>query len=129
MAMPRNLPQPAFRAVYPAVAKSATLARRAVQGYCADWGRDAVADEAALVVTELVANVVRHAHTEIDVKVLRTPHGVRLEVSDGSTHLPVRRKAGPLSDGGRGLGLVDMLSASSGVDARSDGKTVWAELE
>jgi anti-sigma regulatory factor (Ser/Thr protein kinase) len=129
MAMPRNLSQPAFRATYPADAQSAALARGAVRFHCANWGRKAIADGAALVVTELVANAVRHAHTDIDLHVLRTPDGVRLEVSDGSVNLPVRRKAGPLSVGGRGLWLVDMLSASSGVDARSDGKTVWAELE
>jgi hypothetical protein len=128
MAMPRTPVQPIFRATYPSNAASAGVARAAVHDHCDAWGRGGIADEAALVVTELVANAVRHAGTPMDLRMLRIPHGVRLEVSDGCARLPVRRNADPLAEGGRGLLLVDTMSRSSGVDRRADGKTVWAEI-
>ena len=91
-----------------------------------------VCADTELVVTELVANAVRHAGTEITVRLAAlagVPGGVRAEVSDQSTR-PVRpRHANALEESGRGLFLVDILSSRWGADATSDGKTVWAEIE
>lgn len=118
-------------AVLPAEPRSAAHARSLVLVACNRWDADQVSADAELVVTELVANAVRHAGTEITVKLTLLegiPGGVRAEVSDSSTR-PVRpRHAGMLEESGRGLFLVDTLSSRWGADATTNGKTVWAEI-
>lgn len=116
-------------AVLPPRAASAAEAREIVTTQCAQWGFSNLCDDVALVVTELVANAVRHAGTEIKISLTQLDHGVRLEVRDGSTR-PLRPRAALSSDeGGRGLLLVDALSHRYGVLGEPDGKRVWVELE
>jgi anti-sigma regulatory factor (Ser/Thr protein kinase) len=116
-------------AVLPPRAASAALARELVTERCAAWGFSSLCDDIALVVTELVANAVRHAGTEIEISVAEIEHGVRLEVRDGSTR-PLRPRAALSSDeGGRGLLLVDALSNRYGVLGEPEGKRVWVELQ
>jgi anti-sigma regulatory factor (Ser/Thr protein kinase) len=118
-------------AVLPAEPRSAAHARSLVLVACSRWDADEVSSDAELVVTELVANAVRHAGSEITVRLAAlaaTPGGVRAEVSDRSTR-PVRpRHATMLEEDGRGLFLVDTLSSRWGAEATTDGKTIWAEL-
>ncbi|BEP14583.1 hypothetical protein acdb102_28940 [Acidothermaceae bacterium B102] len=117
--------------VLPAEPRSAAHARSLVTVACSRWQAEQVCADTELVVTELVANAVRHAGTEITVRlaaIAGTPGGVRAEVSDSSTR-PVRpRQASALEESGRGLLLVDILSSRWGADATTEGKTVWAEL-
>lgn len=95
---------------------------------CCSWGLASICDDVALVVTELVANAVRHAGTDIEISVAHITDGVRLEVRDGSTR-PLRPRAALSSDeGGRGLLLVDALSSRYGVLGDANGKSVWVEL-
>lgn len=85
-------------------------------------------DDAALLVTELVSNAVRHAGTPVTVRATLLGGLLRLEVEDGSTR-PVRDKADDLmAENGRGLLLVDALADRWGVEAHPHGKQVWAEL-
>ena len=115
-------------AVLPPRAASAARARELVMVQCAAWGFPSLCEDLALVVTELVANAVRHAGTDIIVSVVEIDHGIRLEVRDGSTR-PLRPRAALSSDeGGRGLLLVDALSHRYGVVGEPDGKRVWVEL-
>lgn len=115
-------------AVLPAHATSASLARDLATASCHDWHVDSLCDDVALVVTELVVNAIRHAGTDVRVRIEPIPGGVRLEVSDGSTR-PLRPRSAATSDeGGRGLLLVDALSHRYGVEAEARGKRVWAEL-
>jgi anti-sigma regulatory factor (Ser/Thr protein kinase) len=118
-------------AVLPAEPRSAARARNLVLVACTRWDAGQVAADAELVVTELVANAVRHAGTEITVRMATlhdVPGGVRAEVSDCSTR-PVRpRHASAFEESGRGLFLVDTLSHRWGAEATPDGKTVWAEI-
>lgn len=121
-------PTDALVAVLPCTASSAGVARKLTTERCKQWGRPSLCSDLALVVTELVANAVRHAGTDITVRLSRLGDGVRLEVADGS-HRPLRpRSAAVYDEGGRGLQLVDALSTRYGVEAESDGKLVWAEL-
>ena len=117
--------------VLPAEPRSAAHARSLVTAACRRWHSEQVCADTELVVTELVANAVRHAGTEITVRLellVGTPGGVRAEVSDSSTR-PVRpRHANALEESGRGLFLVDVLSSRWGADASGEGKTVWAEI-
>ena len=134
---PRRLPDDVLddgnqlSAVLPAQPHSAADARSLVFLACNRWAAAGICGDAQLVVTELVANAVHHAGTDITVRLTRikdTPGGLRAEVSDTSTR-PVRpRHAQSLEEGGRGLFLVDTLSSRWGAEANGHGKTVWAEI-
>ena len=111
-------------------ARSPEVARRLVRDALAPCPPQLV-ESASLVISELVTNAVLHARTEIGVVVeLLADGGVRLEVSDDSSVLPRRRHYSEGSSTGRGLILVEALTAEWGVDPKADseGKTVWAEL-
>lgn len=91
-------------------------------------GASNLAPEAELLVSELTANAVTHAGTPVRVSVLRCDRRVRVEVRDDDPTLPRRMTPDPLAQHGRGVMLVDMLSAAWGVNGNSRGKTVWFEL-
>lgn len=96
---------------------------------CRQWHVGELCDDAALLVSELVSNGIRHAGTDLLVELRAVGSGIVVAVSDGSTR-PVRaRAAAPLDEGGHGLLLVDALSTHWGVTARPSGKRVWAELQ
>lgn len=112
----------------PATPSSAKRARDLSTQCCRAWGVAGLSDDVAVVVTELVANAVRHAGTDVRFRLVRLAHGLRLEVADGSLR-PLRPR--PLvqdAEGGRGLVLVDALSTRYGVEADAHGKRIWAEL-
>jgi hypothetical protein len=78
--------------------------------------------------SEVVTNAVLYGGAPIRVVGGVVGDHVRVEVSDGSTVLPVRQSPGPTSPTGRGLGLLDSLSRAWGVDVGVSGKTVWFEI-
>ncbi|MGI5240931.1 ATP-binding protein [Dactylosporangium sp. CA-139066] len=103
-------------------------ARALVDGACARWDLAPLADTAALVVTELVANAVEHAGTQIRVAVALRERHLHLAVHDASP-LPVRRSGDPDEDDpGRGLLIVEGLASSWGWMPTGEGKVVWATL-
>lgn len=112
----------------PARPSSAHLAREVVACQLREWHIESLGDDAAVVVTELISNAVRHAGTDLELRLVHLPHGVRLEVKDGSQAPPMRRPSTQTEEGGRGLHLVDALSTRYGVESESDGKCVWAEM-
>ncbi|WP_106211041.1 ATP-binding protein [Kineococcus rhizosphaerae] len=114
------------------VVMDATASRRARRFLDAHWctvHAAGVRPRADLVVTELVTNAVRHgappARLSLD---CAADAGVTIEVSDADPHAPTLRHADPDAVGGRGIALVDVVSADWGVDVRADGKTVWSRL-
>lgn len=103
-------------------------ARAFVRELLEDWGESELRDDVELVLTELMGNVVLHAPGEAEVVVEQQPEGVRLEVRDTSTAMPVRRTSGGAATTGRGLNLVAALTSGWGVLERGDGrpgKAVW----
>lgn len=93
------------------------------------WGLDPLIDDAQLIVTELVANAVKHTRTRrIGVSVTRHPDHVRIVVTDTSRTLPAPTTAAPEAEAGRGLLLVDQLTTRWGSKRFRTGKQVWAEL-
>ncbi|WP_337059994.1 ATP-binding SpoIIE family protein phosphatase [Kineococcus sp. G2] len=94
------------------------------------WGLVRVADEAELVVSELVTNAVLHTGAGTALTVRHDPLSacLALGVDDSSTSHPLPRGAGEESLSGRGLHIVDVLAERWWVSAHGAGKTVWAEL-
>lgn len=107
---------------------SARAARAFVIDTLERLGLRALEDDAALLVSELVANVVLHARTEFTIRVRPMDDRLRIEVTDGNAVLPQRRHFDDVATTGRGLRLVSSISAAWGVDVRNDGKCVWFEL-
>ncbi len=113
----------AFAPDAPAVARHFTV------GTLRDWGAGDVADDAALVVTELAANAIVHAHSAFTI--LLSAHGdlVRISVRDAGP-LPGADACAALAPAPlHGLGAVDALASRWGVESLGNaGKTVWVEL-
>lgn len=92
-----------------------------------------VAQDAALVLSELVGNAVKHGRPlpdrgiEVGWAIVRG--GVVVRVTDGGgSGLPALREPPSSSTGGRGLWLVDRVAADWGVHRNAAHTTVWAEL-
>ena len=101
------------------------------------------ADDALLIVSELVTNAVRHASpppapTDTEAPRLRTcalafqrmPDHLLICVHDQDRRPPVMKQATEDGEGGRGLHLIEELSAAWGYayPTPAVGKTVWAKL-
>jgi hypothetical protein len=90
----------------------------------------ALIDPIRLVTSELVTSAMRHAQTPIAVTLALTDRGVLLTITNGSLTLPQAMSSGAMSDGGRGLLLVDLLSTQSGVrtDTSAGTRSMWASF-
>ncbi|GIF15939.1 ATP-binding protein [Actinoplanes teichomyceticus] len=102
--------------------------RQLVSQACDRWHRSEFTATAALIATELVANVVRHAHTTMEFTLAVRDGRITMAVRDGCRHMPRALAPGRSDTGGRGLRLVRDLSAAWGVLPVSDGKVVWSRL-
>lgn len=106
--------------------------RRIITAQLRYWRLEALIDAAALGVTELLTNVVRHTgsdkHCTVEV-VFRKDH-LTVSVRDHDPRLPRVRTAEPSATTGRGLALIAAVSASWGMQAQHDGsgKVVWFTL-
>ena len=113
---------------FPPAADQPRAARNFVQSRLGQWGAEDLAEDAALVVTELATNAVVHAQSEFCVVVSATPAWVRISVGDSSPASPSRKGFVTASSSGRGLGLVSAVAARWGTARAGPGKVVWAEL-
>jgi anti-sigma regulatory factor (Ser/Thr protein kinase) len=93
---------------------------------------DKLVQDAALVLTELAANAVRHAGSSfaVSVSVSVSSEGsiLRIAVCDRGPSVGVLTRPRLIPRPGRGLGLIDAISTGWGTTAVSDGMVVWAEL-
>jgi PAS domain S-box-containing protein len=103
-------------------------ARRSVVSELVSRGLGALAEDAGLAVGELVANAVLHGEAPIRVRLHRRGAGVRLSVADASSVMPEALDAGPEQTVGRGIMIVEAVSARWGWQPRADGKIVWCDL-
>ncbi|MBN0045229.1 ATP-binding protein [Streptomyces actuosus] len=117
---------------FPAEPGSVRTARAAVRSRLTAWRLDNVGDVAALLVSELVTNALRHATGPIGLRLVR-PDGARnvllVEVSDPLPDPPRERAAQPEDESGRGLQLVASAAHRWGTRPGEGGKTVWFELK
>lgn len=103
------------------------MARALVREVCTDWSATAAEDAAALVASELVSNVVRHARSTCRMSVVVDATGLRVSVRDYTSGPELRsRPVATTRAAGRGLHLVAMLTNAWGVQQHADGKTTWA---
>ncbi|MFB8140510.1 ATP-binding protein [Streptomyces parvus] len=128
----RNPGEPVYRADFALGEHSAAHLRRVLRLYLKAWELPFLADAAELALTELIANVVQHVPDRRgQTFIFRLPRGegVRVEVADSSSAVPLAITGDPLDDGGRGLVLVNAVTDDWGIVKRWDGggKTVWFE--
>lgn len=119
---------PAAMRTYPFSRDAPAAARHFTVGMLRDWAAGDIADDAALVVTELAANAIVHAHSAFTI--LLSAHGdlVRISVRDASP-VPGAPSAALAPAPLHGLGVVDALASRWGVESLGNaGKTVWVEL-
>ncbi|MGW5325763.1 ATP-binding protein [Streptomyces sp. NPDC004014] len=117
--------------IFPAEPGVVRSARSAVRGQLRGWDLDCVADLAALLVSELVTNSLRHATGPIGVRLVRPARNgdaLLVEVSDPLPDPPRERVARPEDESGRGLQLVAGAARRWGTRPGGGGKTVWFEL-
>lgn len=134
---------------YSALGAARSFARRTVQS----WQAENLADDLTLVVSELVANALRHglgvcmpaagasgrsqpngaSARPIELSLLSAGSRVMCVVMDPSADVPVRKAPDLATGSGRGLQLIDSLSLFWGWTAvereqQPVGKAVWAVL-
>jgi two-component sensor histidine kinase len=103
-------------------------ARELVTEACLRWDLSHLVGPACTVATELVNNVVAHAHTMMRLRLsLRARHR-HTAVRDGSTEPPVIRDLSETALSGRGMALVEAVADSWGNLSIDGGKVVWAVL-
>ncbi|MFD1659256.1 PAS domain S-box protein [Streptomyces caeni] len=113
----------------PSAPESVPTGRAFLDRTLATWGCAKTADDARLLLSEVLTNAVRHAQGPIGMHVCRTDTDLTVEVSDRSPHLPRPRLAAEDDESGRGLFLVRALAADWGVRPTDDGKTTWFSLK
>ena len=121
-----------LRCVLPfeAVPVEVGLLRRAAVAQLRRWGTPGAHDEAALLVTELATNVVKHVGEGASATLILEWRGewLRLELHDKSGVVPRPRAAEHDEECGRGLYLLDSLAAGWGSVVTTGGKAVWCEI-
>jgi anti-sigma regulatory factor (Ser/Thr protein kinase) len=109
---------------------SAAVARRFVREVLDAWDCDDADEVALLLTSEVVSNAVRHAATDLAVRLQLDEDAatLRIEVTDADATMPEVREQSPDATGGRGLVLVEALAQRWGADRTPSGKVVWFEL-
>lgn len=116
-------------AVLEPVVGAARRSRELVTEACARWELPALAGAACIVITELVNNVVAHAHTPMTVWLASHDDTLTVAVQDADPTPPTARTpVAPTAYGGRGLLLIDAVSRRWGASPYNGGKVVWAVL-
>jgi len=120
--------------VLPGLPASVRTARLHVRAALDLHGLGEYADDAAAITSELVTNAIQHVRdngTEtIGVTLTRVPNpaAVTIVVSDSSPEGPIKRDTPGDSAQGRGLQIVEALSAHWGWHRQGGGKAIFATL-
>jgi hypothetical protein len=105
-------------------------ARNVTTEACLRWDLPHLIGPASLIVSELISNVIDHAHTMATLQLTERPDCLDISVRDGSTAEPVMA-TGPVpieATTGRGLVLIDSVAHGWGWLPAEGGKVVWASL-
>jgi len=109
--------------------------RRRVRALFADWNvSPEIADDALLMVSELVTNAIIHALPPAELR-LSWARGdglgtLRIEVTDGGSAFAGRQSPAGIDpdEHGRGEEIVHALATLHGIHVHSGGVTRWADL-
>lgn len=112
----------------PAVPESVPEGRAFLTKALTSWDCTTTADDARLLLSEILTNAVQHAQGPLGLHLCRTATELTVEVSDHSPHLPQPRLAAEDEESGRGLILVRALADTWGVRPTDEGKTTWFTL-
>jgi serine/threonine-protein kinase RsbW len=119
----------------PFSASAVSVARQRLKTWMTDHGEPQEAvEDARVVISELVANSVRHARPLADGSILVSwapdRDGVHLSVTDGGSQTRPHSVQAPASAlAGRGMAIVDILSRRWWTEQTSSRSTVHALLE
>ncbi|TCR26306.1 PAS domain S-box-containing protein [Streptomyces sp. BK205] len=113
----------------PATPESVPAGRDFLGKALSTWYCAGAADDALLLLSEILTNAVQHAQGPIGVHVCRTDTDLTVEISDRSPQLPQPRVAAEDEESGRGLLLVRALADDWGVRPMDHGKTTWFSLK
>jgi hypothetical protein len=110
---------------FPHEARSVPAARRFATNLLGGTSAETL-EAVELMVSELATNCIRHTDSAFDLTVIRSGPDIRVEATDHAGGTPAMRSPEPTDPSGRGLKIVDMLSAGWGVRSGAvTGKTVW----
>jgi anti-sigma regulatory factor (Ser/Thr protein kinase) len=98
--------------------------RMLAQNGCTDWH----ADDAVLVVSELVTNAIVYGRPPMNLSVTVQPDEVVVAVSDSSNSDPFARLPDDDDEGGRGVAIVEQLSETWWVEHGNGRKSVIARV-
>ncbi|WP_308425187.1 ATP-binding protein [Wenjunlia tyrosinilytica] len=134
---PRGSGHPGYSETMTRTPETAEKARRLARVAVCAWNMHEAGDSAALLMSELFANAVRHARGGSVRVIINRPDDERVYVAvvdRAPNRLPQMREGGPDDVNGRGLALVDELADRWGYDLmgrgrRPWGKRVWAEMK
>jgi hypothetical protein len=120
---------PAVTRGFPLTREAPRAARHFAVEATAQLGAEHLAEDVALVVTELAANAVVHARTAFTVSLSVGPDVLRIAVCDGSPQPGRERGRAMCAEPLHGLYAVAALASRWGVEPLGHiGKSVWAEL-
>ena len=120
--------------VLPSIPESVPVARFHVRAALGFHGLGEYANDVETITSELVTNAVRHVCDDgtetIEITLARAwnPATVTVVVSDSSPEGPIRRDTPADSEQGRGLQIVEALSAHWGWHQQDSGKAIFATL-
>lgn len=110
---------------FPHEAQSVPAARRFATSVLRGASTE-ILEAVELMVSELATNCIRHTNSGFDLTIIRSGPEIRVEATDHAGGTPTMRSPKPTEPSGRGLKIIDMLSAGWGVESESGtGKTVW----
>ena len=111
------------------VSGAARHARNLATDACLRWELPHLVAPASHIASELVSNVVDHAHTMMTMRLSLRTRFLNIAVRDGSPTEPPRTDQPPRHTGkGRGLLLVAAMAHTWGCMPTEDGKVMWAAL-
>ena len=119
----------AVTAAFVPVPSAVRAARRFATRTLGAWNDDDLIGDTSLIVSELATNAVLHASSPFRLSMNRSASSLRITVEDATPVAPVPRHPPADEPGGRGLGIVDRLSARWGTTVHDHGKVVWSEID
>ncbi len=103
-------------------------ARHLVAGTLRRWGVPELVDSTELLVSEVVTNGLVHGEGDVQLALTLDAAKLRVEVTDRTPLEPRLLNLPSDAASGRGLWLVNAMSAAWGTEPRGAGKAVWFEL-